>query len=434
MIDQHVEAFFSYVYPVQANAIVHRGTLMRDIADGKVARKVVLAVCAVASRFVNPPASPESGIMLPIPLKGTAAANAWATEAKSSLLTEDSSLEGITAALILAKHDINSGRFGQAFVLAAVATRMAMSLRLHQELPPDSAKSTVERETRRRLMWGCYALDRMMSTGVPEFLLTPARSMRIRLPCDDQRFLFGIESNAPIPALETEGDSSDGDPARFSDVGILGHQLRIQGVRSMIFRVSRNREPSDLPVWDPSSAYTAAERKIKTWYDSLSPQFHLNPETVYARKAQNELPALVMLHVWYHLNMVELTRLALPGFNESLEPAIASTAPEGWMDQTRDQCVHHARMLSNTLRHVSNLVDLDTLVFGDAALPICVYECVRVRLQYAFLLPPAPQAAELAELAADVEIMFAFLGGMAHHFSNAKWLVRKVEAPQLICS
>jgi len=419
VIDRHVEAFFAYVYPIQANAIVHRGTLMREITDGRVARKVLLAICAAAARFVDH--MQASGA--PVAVRGSMAAKAWATEAKTTLLTEDPSLDSITAALILAKEDISSGRFSQAFTLAAVAMRMALAMRLHQELPPDDEKSISERETRRRLMWGCFSLDRMMSTGVPEFLITPVQSLRIRLPCDDQRYLYGMAVETPIPALESAGDSNDRDPAKFEGVGILGHHLRLQGVRTMILYVSRNREPSDLPPWDPSGAFVAAERKIQAWYDSLSPQFHLTPETVYARKAQNELTPLIMIHIWYHMNLVELYRMAMPGFPESLEPAISSTAPHGWTDRNRDQCVHHARMIANTLRHVSSLVDLDTMIFGDSSLPICVYESVRARLQYAFLLPLAPQAAELAELAADVEVMFSFLMRMSRYFSNARWLV-----------
>jgi hypothetical protein len=296
-------------------------------------------------------------------------------------------------------------------------------MRLHLELPADDEHTVTEREIRRRLMWGCFSLDRMMSTGVREFLITPVSSLRIRLPCDDQRFLFGIDAPTPIPALESQGDSSDYDPATYEGVGILGHHLRLQGVRTMILHVSRNREPTDLLPWNAASPFVVAERKIQGWYESLSSQFRLTPETIYARKAQNELTSLVMLHVWYHQNMAELTRLAMPGFKESLEPSIAAAAPPGWLERTRDNCVQHARMIATTLRHVASLVDLDTIIFGDPSLPICVYEAVRVRLQYAFLLPIAPQAAELAELAADVEVMFAFLIKMSEHFRNAQWLV-----------
>jgi hypothetical protein len=108
------------------------------------------------------------------------------------ILEDDLTPETVATALILAKHDNNSGRFTQAFVLSSMASRMAMALGLHKELPPEHQAGTAERETRRRLMWGCYCLERMMHTGIPEFILTQASSIKIRLPCDDYQYLLGI--------------------------------------------------------------------------------------------------------------------------------------------------------------------------------------------------------------------------------------------------
>lgn len=410
------------MYPVQANAVVHRSTLMRDIADKKAAAKLVYAICAAANRFVESGVTPSSAPTTVPTIKGTPMANGWADKAKASLLSEDATPDSVAAALILAKHDIFAGRFSQAFILGGTATRMALQLKLHHEVEPDNPMSRTERETRRRLMWGCYSLDRMMSTGVPEYLATPAQHLKIRIPCDDQQYLFGIATNTPIPRIESE-HPDEADPAQWEGVGIFGLHVRLYGIRTMILRVSRNRDPSDLPAWDPSSLFVAAERKLSAWKASLSPQFQFNADTIYARKSQNELSGLVMLHVWYHQNLAELTRLAMPGFNESLEPVVAATAPPGWIDATREMCVQSARSVAQTLKFVASLVDMDTVVFADSALPICVYECVRVRLQYAFLLPPAPQAAELAELSADTEVLFMFLDHMSLYLGNARWLV-----------
>lgn len=423
VVDRHVEAYFTHVYPVQGNAIVHRGTLMRDIADGTSSPKVVLAICAVASRFIEVTGTPRAPPQpQQYPLAGTPEANRWAAEAKASVINSDMSLDNITAALILAKHDIYSGRFGQAFVLGAMATRMALALSLHRELPADADISRTERETRRRLMYGCYSLDRMMSTGVPEFLSVPAHSIHTRLPCNDQKYTFGIESDTPIPDLE-DPNADDFSGAQLKDVGLFGQHVRIMSIRANILRVARNRLPSDLPPWDPSSLFALAERQLKAWISSLPPQFQLEPETVYARQFQNELTPLTMLHVWYNANFAELKRIAMPGFTESLPAELLAQAPPGWIQRTRDECALHARLVARTLRHVSKLVDMDTLVFGDQSLPICVYESARVRLQYAFLLPHEMQPAELDELISDVTVMSGVMERMGNYFKNCKWLV-----------
>lgn len=430
VLDRHLDAFFTYVYPLQANAVVHSSTLMRDIADKKASLKLVYAICAIAGRFVESGVTPTSPPTTIPSVKGSPMVQRWAEKAKAALLTEDATTDAVAAALILAKHDIFSFRFSQAFVLAGTATRMALQLKLHREVPDSDPMSSIERETRRRLMWGCYSLDRMMSTGVPEYLATPAQSMKIRLPCDEQAFLYGMASNTPVPSIERE-NVDESDPGYWDGVGIMGHHIRLYGIRTMILRVSRNRDPSDLPPWDPASAFVAAERKLGDFKASLSSQFDLTPNNVFARKSQNELAGLVMVYVWYHQNLAELTRLAMPGFNESLEQAIASTAPPGWIDAKREACVQSARNIAETLKLVASLVDMDTLVFLDPSLPICVYECVRVRLQYAFLLPPAPQAAELAELAADTFVIFQFVDNMSTFVGNARWIVSEKDARTL---
>jgi hypothetical protein len=332
------------------------------------------------------------------------------------------SIENITAALILAKHDIYSGRFSQAFVLAALATRMALALSLHREMPAEADISRVERETRRRLMYSCYSLDRTMSTGVPEFLSVPAHLLHIRLPCAEQKFNLGIESDTPTPNLEDPG-ADDFARARLDEVGMFGQHVRLLSIRANILRVARNRRESDLPPWDPSSLFAMARHKLDAWFNSLPLQFQLEPETVFTRQFQNELTPLTMLHVWYNINVVELTRISMPGFTESLPADLIARAPQGWVQQTRDVCVSHARLVARTLGHIASLVDMETLVFADQSLPICVYESARVRLQYAFLLPHEQQPAELEELTSDVAIMTAFIERMGRHFQNSKFLV-----------
>lgn len=424
-MDRHVEAYFAHVYPIQGNAIVHRGTLQKEIADGSVSRQVLFSICAVASRFVETPSTPGRPAP-PNPIAGNAEAQRWAADAKATLLMDDMSQDNITAALILAKHDINSGRFGQAFVLGALATRMAIGLTLYKELDANDPATNVERETRRRLMYSCYSIDRMMSTGIPENLCVPAASIHLNLPCNEQQYSYGVASDTPIPLLESEVREEP--PAHmFKNVGIFGQHVRLIGIRAMILHVARNRSPSDKMPWDPSSPFAVADRRISSWYSSLPPQFQLDPETIYACQYNNELTPLTMLHVWYHTNIAELTRIAMPGFIESLPGSIVGQAPPGWIQQMRDLCVTHARMTARTLRHVASVINMESLVFSDPALPICVYESARVRLQYAFLLPHELQHAELQELIDDVAVMSSFLERMGKYYKNASILVGENE-------
>lgn len=416
LLDKHIEAYFSYVYPSQANAIIHRGTLQSGILSGTVSPKLLLAICAVASRFIH--TGPGY-----IPLQGSSQATMWAKEAKTILiLEEDMSLDTVACALILAKHDINSGKFSSAWVLTSIANRCALALGLHCELPPDHPATGIERETRRRLMWGCYCLDRMMATGVPEYITTHASIFKIKLPCEEHHYLFGQPVDSPIPTLE-KFIPNDPVNAKMESVGLFGQYVRSLEARTMVLACTRTRERDRLVPWDPDSPFQLCIRKMHAWKEALPPSFRLSSETIYARQSQNQLTALAMLHIWYDQTTTDLYRVAFPGFPESANPDLLAMAPPGWVENIQHACVAHAKSITATLAIISKHVDPDTFVFLDASLPICVYESMRMQVLNLFMVPPERQLDELEEVKASFELMMGFVERMRRYFRQAEWLV-----------
>ena len=51
-LQQHVDAFFKYVAPYQANGLLYRGTIKRQIRDGCASQVLLLAICAITTRFL----------------------------------------------------------------------------------------------------------------------------------------------------------------------------------------------------------------------------------------------------------------------------------------------------------------------------------------------------------------------------------------------
>lgn len=234
VLDQHLDAFFTYVYPCQANAFIHRGTLLRDVQSGRANEKLLLAICAIASRFL--PSNQRS-----IPFRqDSAQAQGWAREAKTMLVLEEMSMDTVATALLLAKYDMNSGKYGTAWMLSSIANRAALALGLHKDGGNDSKTTWVERETRRRLMWACYCLDRMMATGVPEFVFIRYEHVRMQLPCEEHQYLLGIPCVTPVPNLEGEtlgiGRVMPDQATPERDIGMYGHYVQIVGIRYMILK------------------------------------------------------------------------------------------------------------------------------------------------------------------------------------------------------
>lgn len=159
------------------------------------------------------------------------------------------------------------------------------------------------------------------------------------------------------------------------------------------------------------------------WKATLPHQFRLEPEIIWARQSQNQLSALVQLHLWYDTCLSELYRAAHPGFPESIDPQLLEAAPMGWAAETRARCVQHAKLVASTLKTLSEYVDRRTFVYMDASLPICVYENIRVLVQGLFMVPADMFPAARGEMIAEAELMLGFVADMRRHFKQAAWLV-----------
>ena len=225
VIDAHLEAYFTHVHPTHAGAFLHPPFTRLRVRTGRIDRCLLLAICAVSAPFTAA-GHPTYQSRLD--------AAEWAKEAKTSLILEgDMTLDTIAATLILAKYDVNVGQYGSAWILGSIANRMVLALGLHRELPPDDTVTEAERETRRRLFWACYCLDRIMSTGVSDFVTTKADIVGVRLPMMEDRFERGMPSLAGM--MPPEGHAALGRPDT-GETGLLAAYVTMVGMR---FEVSR---------------------------------------------------------------------------------------------------------------------------------------------------------------------------------------------------
>ncbi|OJJ50086.1 hypothetical protein ASPZODRAFT_13184 [Penicilliopsis zonata CBS 506.65] len=438
VLNNHLEAFFTRVYPCQANAFIHRASLLRDIHAGRAKRALLLALCATSARFLpDPPVGRECG---------------WAREAKALLiLVGETDVQTVAALLLMAKHDIHCGRFGSAWMLAAMATRAALALGLHRDTSSSSSSSSspedlneldpavlfVEQETRRRLFWACYTLDRMMATGQSDLMIVqPDLVVNLPLPCEEHSFQLGITCQTPCLVLrdkQREEKNNDG-PSREAGPGlvtsIFGQYVQLMTLRSSILRYTRhtakNTTVDELAPWEPGSQWAQWEARLHAWRGSLPAQCQLRPDTIYARQAQHQLVPLMMLHVWFDQCMADLYRMMLPGFPESLSADLLLAAPAGWVEQHQTACVRHSRGILHTLTTVARHVDLTRLPFLDASLPSCVFESMRVQLQALYMLPSEARPAALTDAKRGFDALMIVVNGMARFFRQAQWLLHEM--------
>lgn len=180
-VSGYVDSFFEHVAPYQANGFLHRGMLKQQIRDGCASETLLLAICAITAPFLS------------FQQPATLQANHWAQLSMQRLYSSSEiTLKHAVSALILCKHASYSGAFNQAFMLASLANRYALKLRLFDETrwtkKDNSDVSWVEAEQRRRIMFSCYCVDRMTATGMRELTFCPAERMKIQLPCEDYNY------------------------------------------------------------------------------------------------------------------------------------------------------------------------------------------------------------------------------------------------------
>ena len=229
---QLLNAYFTYVYPVQAMSFIHKSQLFRRVDEGGASPLLIKAMCAVSARFLpNADRSHAEGGPQP---------SAWCQEAKIGIIldTDRFSLSKLAAILCILTHEFNCGRTGSAWIFVAMAVRMARAMSLNIE-GTDTELPFVERETRRRLIWAIFCADCFCSAGLPEYMLLSAKEVHVYLPCDENSFVLGIER--PGERLE---DLIDGWKEQDNQVGrgissLMTRWIWLMALRANLLRCER---------------------------------------------------------------------------------------------------------------------------------------------------------------------------------------------------
>lgn len=108
-------------------------------------------------------------------------------------VVQSSSLTSVQAIFVLSVYLLPASAFGAAFVYMGIALRKAMSIELHRE-SSDASTPEVDEESRRRLWWAIYSLERTLTIKLNKPPSIDAIHISARLPdrCrgldDNQKF------------------------------------------------------------------------------------------------------------------------------------------------------------------------------------------------------------------------------------------------------
>ncbi|KAF2277850.1 uncharacterized protein EI97DRAFT_465967 [Westerdykella ornata] len=312
-----VDLFFKHIYPWCP--ILHRQTTLNSLfgeATLDEADRIVLhAIVATTLKFSQDPRL------------NAEKRSHYHKHSKEQVLLygiENSSVKSLQALVILALDVIGSSNGPPGWNLLALITRSVVQLGLSMEthsplIAPQYAsrfytlraivlpepQSWIEEESRRRLFWMIYLLDRYATVATAfSFALDDAEIDR-RLPCRDDLFA----RNVPVETRWFRTPSrSDYNMNRPENLGTFSYYIEILGILSRVHAFLKRpvdiSKLADVERWQRE--YKELDRAIEEWKYQLPAEYgnSLRIFSMTGAKALNS--GLVMLHAAFHTTVIRL--------------------------------------------------------------------------------------------------------------------------------
>lgn len=207
-----VTEYFERLFPLPSYAFLHRATVVKRCQEQSLDESLKLSLCAITALHVFG-TSPSSGV--------------WAESAQQIVWRNLSrpSVFHLQSLLLIVRYRAGAGDFSSAFLLAGLAARLAMGLRLNYER---SDLSPIAQEVRRRTFWSLYLLSDIFSVGIKEFELCQQEIIHLKLPCEDLDF----EQGKSIAAGRLRPDEH----LEMGSVSIRGLFLRMAFIRREVMK------------------------------------------------------------------------------------------------------------------------------------------------------------------------------------------------------
>ncbi|KAF2200143.1 C6 transcription factor-like protein [Delitschia confertaspora ATCC 74209] len=237
---------------------------------------------------------------------------------------ENSSVKALQALVILSLDVIGCSNGPPGWNLLALITRSVVQLGLSMEASSPMVtpqyqsiytlraivlpepKDWIEEESRRRLFWMIYLLDRYATVATAfEFALDDKEIDR-RLPCRDD--LFSRNVSVETRWFQTSS-RSDYTMNRPENLGAFSYYVEILGVLSRIHKFLKKpvdiTSLPDVEKWQRE--YRELDSAIEQWKYSLPPEYGNSAQVFPGAPINKNLnSSLVMLHAAFHMTVIRL--------------------------------------------------------------------------------------------------------------------------------
>ncbi|KAK1780857.1 fungal-specific transcription factor domain-containing protein [Copromyces sp. CBS 386.78] len=326
--------------------VLDESTFRQRLQLHQVPNYLLHAVCAVAARYTPHPKGYQSAIKL---------SEDYAARSRSELDTDEPSVDALQALLLLVTAFTAAGKGKKGYMLLANAVGMAMALELHREMDSSARVTPVERETRRRLFWSCYLLDRFMVSGSKRPSLIRDKTILLRLP-----------SWSPNPAaLPVEGDffqsgsnlqyfHGSGKRSQGSN-GLLIDIARILGTTNQYLASGGAKGDSHFP-WHSLSNLSKIRQDLDVWASGTEDAF----SSLHSLFGHTDSTVLVLSKLIYHLVHCLIYRPFLP---IDLSELAGSGQHQSWQIEATNMCFLHANAIAELVELGTQMASIEWPAF-----------------------------------------------------------------------
>ncbi|KIW99878.1 uncharacterized protein Z518_10806 [Rhinocladiella mackenziei CBS 650.93] len=348
-----IEAYFLHVYQLPWYAFVHKDSVIQRFIDGTIEPCLTLAICATTTQRIK------------FEQYSSELSAKWAGKAEEFIMEtlETPSISRLQALMLVVRWRVEAGQFSRAFMLAALAGRFAVALRLNYERPE---LRFLAQEVRRRLMWSCFVLDSHFSIGLREYEYCSPDIIYLQLPCPETEF----EDDVPVETAPLRAVSFN----TIEGLGTYAACVRLVAIRRDIMRLTRRVASSPMQVSELMRAVRQFEAELEHLYRSIAEIDKYSPTIfLHSKKQARHL----MLHQSWHLSHCDLYRIFLTGYREAAPASTLEGIDNREILRMQSLCLQHALTIVQIIAEFSKHCTAQTI---DSDTAICAYHSTRIIL------------------------------------------------------
>jgi hypothetical protein len=294
------------------------------------------------------------------------------------------SIENIQALLMLGLYEWGQTRGLSAWLYIGLAVRLAQSRGLTYEDDPDlrapsistqdlrtvgtiknlasAREDAIGKEVRRRTLWSCFIMDRMLAAGKFRPIMMHVSNLRVQLPCSDDQFLFVHKVQTGFLNSDWLEPKSSQQYSSVNDDGVLSRYIRLAEIfgRLSEWSYAGGRRTETLPPWDESTEFFKLRQELQNFHDVLPSNLTFTEANLSAHIEKRNATTYASLHTLYSLCLIMLHREYIPFIplrcDKPCGPLDEPTFPKGKFDIPHGFWEESAERIMKASRDIIDIV------------------------------------------------------------------------------